>query len=141
MVVRRVPFILWSVVVLLVVRLVLGEFAHALPHHTGEEASVADLAAADSAATVDCPDHANSKQDEEHPAETKSDSHTIDESSSKQHGAECCETTCDCACVHITPVAGFLPSTTLGMLDSTNIAGPSVRPSRPVLSGIFRPPA
>lgn len=134
MVVRCVTLKLWSVAVLLVARMVLGEFAHALPQHTDEQ-----TATAESSVAVDCPDHAES--DEEHPTGNESASHTTNESSSTHHGSDCCKTTCECACVHITPVAGVLPNATLGMLNSMNIAGPSVRPFGPVLSGIFRPPA
>ena len=134
--VPRKPSTFWTVVLLLVARLVLGEFAYALPHYSENKARVVE-----SVPTGECPDHTDSKQDEQHPADSKSDSQPANESTSAHHQVECCKTTCDCACVQISPVAAVLPNATPALLSSTDFVGPSVRPFGPVLSGIFRPPA
>ncbi len=119
---------------LLVARIVLGEFAHAQPHH--QQAPVVE-----SSTSVDCPDHATSTQNGQHAEELESDSQPADVSASAHGGVECCELTCDCACVHVTPVAGGFIDTPFALLNAAIIAGSSARPFGPILGGIFRPPA
>jgi hypothetical protein len=74
--VSRAPYKFWTIIVLLIVRLALGESAHAMPH--APDTSV-------SGAAVECPDHQSDPSGSERPAAEP----------------ECCQLgSCECPCFH-----------------------------------------
>lgn len=127
----------WSIVVLLIARLVLGEFANAMPRHAdlGEiEAGVA--AQTDS---MPCPDHAASSPASEAPTDFADLADKPHDST--VHETHCCNGACDCACVHASALA--MPAAAVNMValekHLASAAALGHTPHRTFL--LFRPPA
>jgi hypothetical protein len=128
--VRRHFFQRWSIILLLVMRLIAGEFAHAMPHHMESH----DAPSAAIPATAPCPDHAG-----------KMPQVDVSVASAPQHGsgdADCCNTAaCKCLCVHIT--AMVTPPPTMNCAAFVQLRVPLFADGlllyRP--SALFRPPA
>lgn len=88
---RRSPLRFWFVIGLLVLRLALGEFAHAFPH----EIAAANLGATSSGAAA-CPDHAQSLDDG---ASIIGERVAAAEPASE--ASDCCQAGgCECPCFH-----------------------------------------
>jgi hypothetical protein len=128
--VHRHSFQRWTVIVLLLSRLVFGEFAHALPH---AGSLTADAAVAAQAA------HAAQSTDGESPCAEHKD--TVDRTGTAGDH-DCCKAgACDCPCMH-------LPQASLPVFTLSFERNSAVRPVtaddglvRHRLSTLFRPPA
>jgi hypothetical protein len=122
-------------VLLLLARLVLGEFAHSMPQ---DRAATADSAA--HLRQSACPDHASK------PAGAKqgSGSALITKAGhSAAHDSHCCKSgVCQCPCVHISAMASPAPFVALVLLEHNGFVPASVEgliQDRP--GSLFRPPA
>jgi hypothetical protein len=91
----------WSIVLLILVRLVLGESAHAMPHQ--DESNNAHPAAAANAQEMPCPDHAGTPDPDEPSTDSKDLASKHHDPAS--HDTNCCKTSCDCACLHLSALA------------------------------------
>lgn len=100
--VRNLVFHRWAMALLLVSRLVLGEFAHAMPSsHAPVEAEVA----AASSQNADCPQHKAASHG------TGSQSSDIASAADEHHNC-CISGACQCPCMHVpaAAVASFTPT-------------------------------
>lgn len=136
--VRRHVLQRWSIVLLLVTRLILGEFAHGMPHH-GETAP-ADLTVAAQPQEAPCPDHAGQ------PAGGKQSADSVGPTANAHHGAshhtDCCNTAaCKCLCVHIAAIATPSLAVELAFLAQSRVAVSADGLLQDRLSALFRPPA
>jgi hypothetical protein len=91
----------WSIVLLILVRLVLGEFAHAMPHQ--DESNNMQAPAAANAQEMPCPDHAETPDADEPSPDSKDLTNTHHDPASQD--THCCQTSCDCACLHLSALA------------------------------------
>lgn len=124
-------------VLLLVARLIIGEFAHAMPHD-GETVH-ANTATAAQSHERPCPDHSGK-------AETKQSADADGATANADHGAshdsDCCKTAgCQCLCVHISVIA--MPSFGLNvvLLDQSRAPVSADGLLQDRLSVLLRPPA
>jgi hypothetical protein len=127
----------WSIVLLVLARLVLGEFAHAMPHE--EPSNDWQVAAAEHAQELPCPDHAGTSDSSESP--TDSEDLTSKSHDPASHSTHCCQNSCDCACLHLSALA--ISNVTAGVATTEQHLIPAAQlghtPDRIFL--LFRPPA
>jgi hypothetical protein len=128
--VRRSPVQFWFVICLLVVRLVLGEFAHAMPHPV--EAPNAAMNSGEAAA---CPQHARAADDRA----SKTDQQSQSEKPGHQT-KDCCKAG-GCLCLHTSAIVASSSVTASTSLDRSTaiICTPGLVQSR--IDRLFRPPA
>jgi hypothetical protein len=127
--VRKFVLHRWAVVFLMVSRLIVGEFAHAMPH---SEAAAKDVAVLASETMAACQDH---------------EGVAAEPSSAPAHGThadedDCCKAKgCKCPCVHL-PSAVPEP-VVVGMAhhDLHRLSEPTLGIATQRLSAVFRPPA
>lgn len=122
LVVRRSPLQFWFVIGLLVVRLALGEFAHAFPH---------EMAAAA------CPDHAQTQDDS---ASVIGERVAAEQPASAT--ADCCKAGgCECPCFHAAAMIApsVLPAPT--SLDRSPAIASTLGFVQHPVNRLFRPPA
>lgn len=125
-------------ILLLVGRLVIGEFAHAMPH-SGELAH-SDAAVATQSQDSPCPDHAGKAADVKQSADSVGPAASAHVNASND--TDCCKTTgCKCLCVHISAIA--VPSIGLNvvLLDQSRVPVSADGLMQDRLSALFRPPA
>lgn len=116
-------------------RLIVGEFAHAMPHSNAP----ADMPASDAAALVGesaaaCPDHENAGATSQQSSEQSHGVHGEDEDCCKANG-------CECPCVHLPPAAGDPSVMAVAKPDSHRLSEPVLGAAARRLSALFRPPA
>lgn len=118
--VRRSPLQFWCVICLLILRLALGEFAHAFPHEA--EPSVA----ASSTEAAACPDHVASPDDSTPAEETK----------------DCCKTGgCQCPCLHASAMVASSAMPAPAALDRRAAISCTLGLMQHRVNRLFRPPA
>jgi len=124
----------WSIVLLLIARLVLGEFAHAMPHQ-----NESDVSAAAQVQAVPCPDH-GAKPGEGHRSMDSGEA-TAKAHDAGSHDTNCCKTACNCPCLHLSTMA--MPSAIVNVAAADQRGFPTDAlghtPDRITL--LFRPPA
>jgi hypothetical protein len=132
--VRRLVLQRWTVILLILARLVLGELSHAMPHPMPHSAAGA-IQHEQTSTQADCPDHASVQSVEHDVGELVVDAH------SSPAGDDCCMTGCDCPCAYMSAFALVRELSDVSWLTTM----PHVRhlAGAPRLSadGIFRPPA
>jgi hypothetical protein len=136
--VRRHVLSRWSIVLLLLTRLVLGEFAHGMPHHG--DSAYADPVVATEPHELPCPDHAGE------PAGITQSADSAVPTVSAHHGAshetDCCKTAaCKCLCAHMSAVATPSLAVSFVLLDQSRVPGSAGGLMQGRLSVLFRPPA
>lgn len=120
-------------------RLILGEFAHAMPH-SGEHVDP-DSSAAAQPQERPCPDHAdmsNAARPSVELISTAAKVHTA--GASPGHDGDCCKTNCNCPCLHVSVIvtpASFMNLAMLGQ-RSEPVAALGHLPDRIYI--LFRPP-
>ncbi|MBL8265698.1 CopL family metal-binding regulatory protein [Steroidobacter sp.] len=127
----------WSIVLLLIARLVLGEFAYSMPH-PAESGHAEAAPAVTQTQERPCPDHVTTAANSENPAVSEDLTSKPHDSASHEH---CCETGCDCACLHLSGLA--MPPATLNVAPPEEhlLAAPAFRHTPDRISLLFRPPA
>jgi hypothetical protein len=133
--VRSFGFHRWAVVFLMLSRLIVGEFAHAMPH----SGAPANMPASEAAALVGessaaCPDHENAGSPSPQSSEQSHGVHSEDEDCCKANG-------CECPCVHLPPAAGDPSVIAVAKTDSHRVSEPALGAAARRLSALFRPPA
>lgn len=126
----------WSIVLLLIARLVLGELAHAMPHTSAGSHEQEPVAT--EAQEAPCPDHA--EEPSEAPISTDSADTTGETHGNDSHDSHCCQNSCDCACLHLSPLAVSTVAVNSSLqehLVPTDALGQTPHRS----SRLFRPPA
>jgi hypothetical protein len=128
-------------------QLIMGEFAHAMPHQVASAAGDALVTA--NGQEVPCGDHAGpgkiepGQSEQGQAAQLSSDSGapTAKTHDSGAHETNCCETTCNCPCLHLSAMAMPTALLSVAMLDQQLFpaAAPGHMPDRIFL--LFRPPA
>lgn len=130
----------WSIVVLLIMRLILGEFAHAMPHPS--ERADPDSAGAAQQQEQPCPDHADMSNVARPSAESMdvtAEVHTG--GASHGHDVDCCKTTCNCPCLHISAIETPALVMNLVILGQRSIPFAAIGHLPDRISLLFRPPA
>lgn len=132
--VSRLHFHRWAVIFLLMSKLILGEFAHAMPHMAEPATTMNEVVMSASAShdSPPCGDHALSG----------SESGQSQDSSSDDHAAKsCCNGgECACPCLHSPAATASVPLTMQRAHDDeVGFLIDGVACHR--LSGLFRPPA
>lgn len=119
------------IALLLVGRLIMGEFAHGMAH----DMTLHSEGAASTAETQPCPDHA-AGEDRSMPAGD------IADHGDASHDLSCCESgSCECACVHVSAIANPSLAVELVVIDGS---GDSALADGRLLGrpfALFRPPA
>ena len=133
---RQLVFHRWAVVFLLVTRLVMGEFAHGMPHQAVTDV----LADGTSHESSHCLDHTSSGAGS--PPELTQATTVLDDGAVAQHGKDCCETgSCKCPCIHVPAVTVPMPVTNLVWLHGDRASVGTTDLARQAPSTPFRPPA
>jgi hypothetical protein len=130
----------WSVILMLVSRLIFGELAHSTPHdmHMPADAAVASESAL---SVLPCAEHAGVEQGaaESQPvADSMSCAHT----DANHDDAGCCDTVaCKCPCAHVAALA--MPSLTTHpmLIDHGRVPALVARVAQQRPFELFRPPA
>lgn len=125
-------------ILLLLARLTIGEFAHAMPE--SGDAVHSDLAAAAQPHEPPCPDHTGK------PAKAQQSADSVGPAANAHHGAshdtDCCKTAgCKCACVHISAIAMSSFGLSVVLLDQSRVPVSAVGLMQDRLSVLLRPPA
>lgn len=134
--VSRLHFHRWAVIFLLVSKLILGEFTHAMPHMAqdmGQSATMMnEIVASASHDSPPCGSH----------GQTGSESGQSQDSSSDDHAAKsCCKGgECACPCLH-TPAATAAVSLAMQPTHDDQVGVLIEGATWHRLSGLFRPPA
>jgi len=120
----------WSIILLLIARLVLGEFASAMPHHTGGDITEADVVQSQE---MPCPEHA---------AEPTQDAEDLASKPRVRGGYEthCCKSGCDCVCVHLSG-AMFVSAVSVAALEQHPHSAAALGHTPHRIFLLFRPPA
>ena len=122
---------------LLIARLVLGEFANAMPHHA--DLSEGEAGMATQAEGTPCPDHAASSATSKAPADFEDvASQPLD---STPHQTHCCKGECDCACVHASALAMPSAAVNIVALEKHLISAAALGHTPHRIFLLFRPPA
>lgn len=129
----------WSIVLLVVMRLILGEFAYSMPHDSAAAGDQTQAQSHDTAQSNDsgCPDHAGAPGT--HPS---TDSTAVDETHhGTAHDASCCKTSCYCPCLHLSAIVTGVGVANLGLFHQQQPPAPAFghTPERAFL--LLRPPA
>jgi hypothetical protein len=128
--VRRSTVQFWFVICLLVVRLVLGEFAHAIPHQLE-----APNAAMNSDEAVACPQHAHAADDRA----SKTDQRSQSEKPGSQT-KDCCKAG-GCLCLHASAIVASSSMTASTSLDRSTAIICTLGLVQSRIDRLFRPPA
>lgn len=133
--VRKLVLQRWALIFLLVSRLVIGEFAHAMPmdmspsHH--QMSHVLSEIAGDPAA---CPQHEGAQQGDTHPS--------TDDGTTSSESQDCCKSgECECPCLHVPCAAIDATIFTAITVELRHLAEGTDGLMSHRLSGLFRPPA
>lgn len=126
----------WSIVVLLIARLVLGELANAMPHHADLSEGAAVAAQVEG---MPCPEHAASSPASEGPTgfadlESKPRGSTA-------HETHCCKGGCDCACVHASALGMPAVAVHVVALEKHLLSAAALGHTPHRIFLLFRPPA
>lgn len=124
-----------AMVLLVVTRLMLGEFAYSMPH--ASEDVVTDQAAAQSQ-DAPCPDHADKSATD---SSADSDLTAAKHHAGAGHDGSCCKTTCFCACLHLSAIVTPCSVENVGMLDQYRRPVLAIGPMQDRVSVLLRPPA
>lgn len=132
--VSRLHFHRWAVIFLLVSKLILGQFAHAMPHMAEPAMTMNEVITSASAShdSPPCGNHAQSGSESGQPQVASSDDHAA---------KSCCEGgECACPCLHSPAATASAPLTMQRAHDDeVGLLIDGVACHR--LSGLFRPPA
>jgi len=134
--VRRHTLQRWSIVLLLVARLIIGEFAHAMPHNVA--AGHADAVVAAQSHEPPCPDHTGKTAGARQPADSVGPTAAADNGA--PHDTDCCNTAA-CKCVHISAIATPSLAVNFAFLDQSGVPVFADGLMQDRLSALFRPPA
>jgi hypothetical protein len=128
----------WSIVLLLIARLVLGEFAYSMPHQADSSHANAAPAVTQAQQEMPCPDHVTTAANSESPTASEDLTSKPHHPASHEH---CCKTGCDCACLHLSGLA--MPSATLNVVapEDHPLPAPAFGHTPDRISLLFRPPA
>ena len=138
--VKRSNLHYWSVIALLLARLLLGDFVHAVPH--GEHLQPIDKAQS-TALAGDCPDHAASVHIG-HSGGHESDGASHDGADPAHHAGkdDCCKSTaCNCLCAHLAPLMTSTQSPAEAFGADPGVSLSCIATPTDRLSALFRPPA
>jgi hypothetical protein len=138
--VSRLHFHRWAVIFLLVSKLILGEFAHAMPHMVEPATTMNATVVTAASAGQDSPPCGSHVQGSSESGQ--SESNQSHDSSGDDHAAkDCCKGgECACPCLHSPAAASSVPLTMHPAHDdqaAVVIDGATAHR----LSGLFRPPA
>jgi hypothetical protein len=130
--VRHSPVQFWFVICLLVVRLVLGEFAHAMPHQAG-----APSVSVSSGEATACPGHAHASSD----GASMTGQHSPHEKPASQT-KDCCKASgCQCPCLHASVIVSSSSMVVPVSLDRSATIICTLGPVQDRIDRLFRPPA
>lgn len=135
--VQRLVLQRWSIVVLIIARLVLGEFAHAMPHHEKSEHS--GLPAVAQTQEVPCPDHEDAPDATQRSTDTGE--HEGGVQSDDSHTLHCCNSTCDCPCLHLSALASPAVTFRAAPVHESFVSSPTIGQAPGRIDRLFRPPA
>lgn len=138
---RRHTSSCWPIILLLVARLIVGEFAHAMPG--GGE--MAHAVAADKAQPHEpaCPDNADKTAGvKQSTPSADPPGRTVNADHGASHDTDCCKTAaCECLCAHITAIATPSLTVSSALLDQSRVPASADGLMLNRLSALFRPPA
>jgi len=127
--VRRSPVQFWFVICLLVVRLVLGEFAHAMPHQ-----AEAPNTAVNSGEAAACPQHAHAADDRASQMDQQSQSEKPGQTK------DCCKAG-GCLCLHASAIVASSSVIASTSLDRSTAIICTLGLVQRRIDRLFRPPA
>lgn len=129
----------WSIVVLLVMRLIMGEFAHAMPHQDASAGT--DAPAVADGQELPCPDHADPDQTRKSHTDQLSSESGVKTHTGDSHDTNCCEAACACPCLHLSALALLAAPVSVAVLDQPRFPAAVLGHLPDRISLLLRPPA
>lgn len=128
----------WAIVLLVVARLILGEFAYSMPHDPAAATDHVQGQSHENARFSDsgCPEHGGAAG-----TQAPTDSTAINPHHGAAHDANCCKTSCSCPCLHLSAIVTGVGVPSLALLHQQQLPGSASghTPERVFL--LLRPPA
>jgi hypothetical protein len=132
----------WSIVLLVVTRLIFGELAYSMPHdsvHAATNHASTPAAQTDQSNDGGCPDHTRAP-DTDSSTGSEPEAPTAHHAGAG-HDGNCCKTSCYCPCLHLSGILSALSVASLGVLPQQR---PSILALGQTTERVFlllRPPA